>query len=1033
MDIEAKYKVNQHVRKKNHKELIGFIMEPPTIQQTQIWYKIKLYDDKIVFWPENTFELYVLNANPEDYFLESSFSGRESLSRIITFNKLAGGYQNNPTALKASRTLFKPHQYKPLLKFLYSDSQRLLIADEVGLGKTIEAGYILLELMARKQLRTVLIICPKSLCVKWERELIDKFYLSFEISTKERFLKFLYDYDRGVITKPFHAIISYQAIRNKKIRDRLKEINPEIDLVIFDEMHWSRNETSQTFRLAKSISEFSASVIGLTATPIMLGNRNLYNLLNILNPYEFQSEIDFNQRIEVNKHITEAIRSLTHTNYESALKSLEKLSAGISRNQFQTSPLYESIRLRLKENDRSRENTIKLLKDITELSLLSHIVTRTRRKETELKATRHSLTVRLKFTSIEKMFYDTVTKFLKDKYNLYSAHMRESSFVLMMPQRQVASCIPAMIKSYSNNNSFLQKLGESLDLTSFDSFDIEDETLENDRGITSFSNELIDILKSFNGNIDNFVDSKYNEFVKALNEIFKNEPNSKILVFSYFKPTLNYLRERLKKDGYPCYLMSGDVVPEERQEIMDSFRYNSDIRVLLSSEVGSEGIDLEFCNVVVNYDLPWNPMIVEQRIGRIDRFGQQSEVVTIVNFAIEDTIEERILNRLYERINIFRESIGDLEEILGEEIRKLEHDLLTSRLTPDEQEKRIEEAANLIIERKIEAQRLEEQSAGLLTNDEFFKQEIDAILSEKRYVTTEELVIYIDEFLKVKFPDCRIKGTSDNNVYKLYISPEFENSIRALLREKGLLDDYAYCEFFNKIQTFDNRELNFTLDPEYAHTHKKIAQLNNFHPIVRYITEYLKQNPTDIFPCSSICMKSSQHLPKGLFYYFTYEFSILGGRNYKSLSHIILDEAGSEAASESQAAELMADIITQENIYHYDLLDTDINRKEILNKAQSIQYERFSKIQEEIIRLNDSNIKKQLDITDRIHNSKVSRIRETIAEVKHDPLRKRIIPALEGQIKKLISEKQQIILEIEAKRDIDSQTRLLAAGILKII
>jgi superfamily II DNA or RNA helicase len=180
-------------------------------------------------------------------------------------------------------------------------------------------------------------------------------------------------------------------------------------------MHWSRNETSQTFRLAKTISEFSGSVVGLTATPIMLGNRNLYNLLNILNPYEFQSESDFNQRIEVNKHITEAIRSLTHSNYESALQSLEKLETGIYRDQFQTSPLYESIKLRLNDKDRSRANTIKLLKDITELSLLSHIVTRTRRKEIELKAKRNPLTVRLKFTPIEKKFYDAVTEFLKDK------------------------------------------------------------------------------------------------------------------------------------------------------------------------------------------------------------------------------------------------------------------------------------------------------------------------------------------------------------------------------------------------------------------------------------------------------------------------------------------------------------------------------------------------------------------------------------------------------------------------------------------
>src|SRR5438067_4484048 len=123
---------------------------------------------------------------------------------------------------------------------------------------------------------------------------------------------------------------------------------------------------------------------------------------------------------------------------------------------------------------------------------------------------------------------------------------------------------------------------------------------------------------------------------------------------------------------------------DERSRAIDEFLEQKDVSLLLTSEVGGEGIDLQVASVLFNYDLPWNPMVVEQRIGRIDRFGQESDLVHIHNIVVEGTVEDRILYRLYDRIGIFRESIGELEVILGETMSELQRDYLSGKLTPAE-------------------------------------------------------------------------------------------------------------------------------------------------------------------------------------------------------------------------------------------------------------------------------------------------------------------------------------------------------------
>ena len=155
-------------------------------------------------------------------------------------------------------------------------------------------------------------------------------------------------------------------------------------------------------------------------------------------------------------------------------------------------------------------------------------------------------------------------------------------------------------------------------------------------------------------------DSKYGVLHEQLRALFRREPSTKVVVFSYFRATLRYLHQRLGDDGMRALTLHGG--HGDKDEIIAEFRESPDLDVLLSSEVGSEGIDLQFARIVINYDLPWNPMRVEQRIGRIDRLGQTAEKIHIWNLLHEDTIDDRIYTRLFDRLQIFKRALGGLRQ-----------------------------------------------------------------------------------------------------------------------------------------------------------------------------------------------------------------------------------------------------------------------------------------------------------------------------------------------------------------------------------
>ena len=276
-------------------------------------------------------------------------------------------------------------------------------------------------------------------------------------------------------------------------------------------------------------------------------------------------------------------------------------------------------------------------------------------------------------TPEEKIFYNSLLAFLK---------VQDVGILgIIQRERAAASCMAAardyILESISHPTTSLKIESSDPDLA-----DDEPPPEANLEELRAACHQLGD------------TDSKFNKFIEAMDSLRTESPDSKVLVFAFFRRTLAYLYQRLREPGSPyagsVSMIHGDVDPAERSRIIDRFKESQGFGILLLSEVGAEGMDFQFCNTVFNYDLPWNPMRVEQRIGRVDRYGQESERIRVYSLVLDDTIEKRILGRLYERIKVFEESIGDLEAILGDEISRLQREVFQSRLTPAEEEQRAE-------------------------------------------------------------------------------------------------------------------------------------------------------------------------------------------------------------------------------------------------------------------------------------------------------------------------------------------------------
>ena len=366
-----------------------------------------------------------------------------------------------------------------------------------------------------------------------------------------------------------------------------------------------------------------------------------------------------------------------------------------------------------------------------------------------------------------------------------------------------------------------------------------------------------------------------------LRSLFEREPEAKVVLFSYFRATLRYLHLRLEEDGIRSITMHGG--HRDKDRIVDDFRESPDLPVLLSSEVGSEGIDLQFAHIVINYDLPWNPMRVEQRIGRIDRLGQQEEKIHVWNLFYQNTIDDRIYRRLFERLGVFEGALGGLETVLGDRIRELRRDLFSRRLTPQQESARIEQTALALETRQLEETRLEHEAAHLTAYGDYILRQVKAARELHRSISAEDLRSYVTDYFDVHYTGSEFRQvTADGTRFDVDLSVDARRDFAAYLRnhrvpEQSRLAGYAVrhvrCRFEN------------TAVPDLRGREEVISQ---FHPLVRFVSERLSAPDEQRRPAVAIRLAVDDlevAVEPGLYAFSVLRWSVRGLRDMERLDY----------------------------------------------------------------------------------------------------------------------------------------------------
>lgn len=806
----------------------------------------------------------------------------EALHAALTATQLRHPSTKHLYSLYSSRINFVPYQFRPVLKIIQADRPRLLIADEVGVGKTIEAGLILKELQARRELKSVLVICPKPLVAerKWMEELkrfdeqfthIDGDALRYCIEETHLDGVWPQQYSRSIVPYSLfdEALLLGKQGKGRRVKGLLDlDPPPAFDLVIVDEAHHIRNTDTWAYRTVRYFCDNAEAVVLLSATPIQLGDNDLFNLLQLVRPDLLPSRRDFDHMAEPNPHINAAIEVARNAGPGWMSVAREHLALAL-RTDWGSSVLSADPRVQpvldsLDQQELRTEDRLKVVRELEALYTFAPIINRTRRRDIGSFTTRKPETVSVDFTEEQEMLHrgvlDLVARILAHRHG-----DRNLQFMMTTIRRQVASCVFGLAPYLE---AILSGQISRLELSESDSDDGLQAMTEAFAEFRADVDALVRLAKNLSSD-----DPKFSAFAKVVRDK-QALANNKLLVFSTFRHTLSYLVEKLQGESVRIGLIHGDVPEEERRELRNRFSRPKDdpraIDLLLSSEVGCEGLDYQFCDGIVNYDLPWNPMRVEQRIGRIDRYGQRSETVAIFNFITPGTVDAEIYERCLLRIGVFRQALGGSEEILGNLTREIRGIAENLQLTLEEQARRLQQLADNEIRMVQEQMLLEEQQATLFGLS-VPKQDEELIKSASSFwLTPPRIRNLIERYFSALEGGRSYKLQGRQPMVSVQLNQEMRNR---------LIDDFKAVSQFGAVDRSWERwlkgsdpYLRVTFDPATADEDRSATFVTPTHPLARQAAKSL--DPCATLSCS-VSAKSSSVAP-GRYPFAIYRWKILG-------------------------------------------------------------------------------------------------------------------------------------------------------------
>jgi SNF2 family DNA or RNA helicase len=485
--------------------------------------------------PWGNWELFKLAIEIEEHLVIPEFEGLQAPKHLSSLTPL-------------------PHQLEVAKQVIENMNGKAILADEVGLGKTIEAGLILKEYMIRGLVKKVLILVPASLVTQWAFELNTKFFIPAMTQRKS------YIWEQADV-----VVSSIDTAKRNPHRDII--FKQDYDLIIIDEAHKLKNNKTKNYEFVQSLKKKFCLL--LTATPIQNRIEEIFNLVSLLKPGHLGNEAAFYEK-------------------------------------------YKRDSRSLNDDEHLKE-------------LVNKVMIRNRRSDTGIEWTKRQVeTIPIEFTKEERDLYESVTSLRNE-----GDWLNTSSFSVMTLQREACSSREAVF--YTLKNMLQRKENPS----------------------KQFEDQIMNLVKKVEAVTTNSKANKALELIKQIDD--------KVIIFTEYRATQLYLQWFLKQHGITSVPFRGGFKRGKKDWMRELFQKN--VQVLIATEAGGEGINLQFCHHIINFDLPWNPMRLEQRIGRIHRLGQEKDV-HIYNFATKDTVEEHILKLLYEKIQLFEKVIGDLDDIL---------------------------------------------------------------------------------------------------------------------------------------------------------------------------------------------------------------------------------------------------------------------------------------------------------------------------------------------------------------------------------
>ena len=544
----------------------------------------------------------------------------ENYLRYVTLlskikNETAGGFLSS----LASGIIPLPHQLHVLNRAMETNNIRYILADEVGLGKTIEAGMIIRELKSRGLVRRILVVCPTGLVTQWASEMQEKFHEKFQVILPSDYDTIRRLTDNDDVYGQFDQVISpmdsikpiekHTGWSEEKVEKYNEEriysiINSGWDLIIIDEAHRVAGSSGEVarYKLGNLLAQASPYLLLLSATPHNGKTEPFLRLIRLLDADAFPN------------------------------------AKSIVREQ--VAPYL----IRTEKREAIDNNGNLLFKN-----RITHLVTISWDERNNL----------------QRELYEMVSSYVSETYNKALRNRKKNMcliFLLIIMQRMVTSSTAAIRQSLERRLSVLKEQRTcvgNLKEEELDELNIEDGveeaieaiSLDMDLEIEELQ-QIVSIAKQ--AQFQNR-DAKVEPLIMEIDAILSADRSQKIIIFTEFVATQNYLQELLVNIGYSVTILNGGMSIDERNSAMQEFKTSTSI--FISTDAGGEGLNLQFANIIINYDLPWNPMKIEQRCGRVDRIGQQRDV-HIYNFIVGETVENRVREVLEEKLSVILKEMG---------------------------------------------------------------------------------------------------------------------------------------------------------------------------------------------------------------------------------------------------------------------------------------------------------------------------------------------------------------------------------------